>query len=242
MNAITPIPLGQIIPVPNMRVPKQGPQMMPFLLDFTNTAALEGSLRGAFDSGEFDFAQSIWIDNSQNNSTITISFPGAGPKGQDIQAQPLTQGYYPVCPVMGDGRFTVKTTQGITIPIAFYNVPMPYFTWGPVPGVLVVPTLSNVNEISAIAGPGDLQVVAGVALKTVKLYRCVLSVDSPSVVKFTDGPAGAIIAPPATLTAGGSLYLAPSGIPWGVTSAGNDLTLNFSAACNAYLGVGYVQN
>ncbi len=242
MNAITPIPLGQIIPVPNMRVPRQGSQMMPFLLDFTNTGALEGSLRGAFDSGEFDFAQSVWIDNKNNNSTVTISFPGAGPKGQDIQAQPLTQGYYPVSPVVGDGRFTATTTQGQTVPIAFYNVPMPYFTWGPVPGVLIVPALTNSNRIDAIGGAGDLQLVPGVALKTIKLYRAVLSVDSPTVVKFTDGPGGAIIAPPATLTAGGSLTLQPSGVQWGTTSAGNDLTLNFSAACNSYLGIGYVQS
>lgn len=241
MNAITPLPRGQIISVPNMRVPSQGAQAAPFVLDFTNVTALDGDLQGSYQTGVFDFVQSVFIDNKDNSSTFSLVFPGAGPKGQTIQAQPNSQGYYPCSPVMGDGRFVASTSQGQLVPIIFYNIPMPYVTWGPVPGVLVVPALTNaaLNLTPCIAG--DNQLVAGAPLKTVKLYRGMFSVANPTVLKFTDGPAGTLLFA-AQLTAGGSLTFQASGVPWLTGTVGKDLTLNSSAAVNMYGGYGYVQS
>lgn len=239
MTRLASLPLGQIIPVPNMRVPKQGAQAIPFICDFNIAQTLEGDLRGAFDSGVFDIVQSVFIDNKDNAGTFTLTMPGAGPNGSGvIQAQPYTQGYYPVSPAVGDGRFSVFSGDGEIVPVTFYNVPMPYFVWGPTPGVLIVPSLTNLPVLITPTINGDNQLVAGGA-NAIKLYRGVFSVDAPAVLKFTDGPGGALLFA-TQLTAGGSLFFQPSGIPWFVTTPGNDLTVNVSAAVNMYGGFGYV--
>lgn len=242
MNAIADLTKGSIVPVPNMRVPLQGAQAFPILLDHTANGTLDGDLSNGFYSGVFDYAQSVYIDNRNNASTFKLTFPGLGPNGFVVQAQPYTQGYYPVSMAMGDGRFSSNTTPGIKIAVVFYNVPMPYFTWGPVPGVLVTPALSNLNEVLAIGGAGNTQLVAGVGGKTIKLYRAIISVDANAVLKLTNGPGGALIAPPAPLVPYGSIALQVSGVPWGTCGDGDDLTMNLDAACNAYVGIGYVQD
>lgn len=242
MNALTPIKLGQIIPVPNMRVPKQGAQSLPIILDFTTLSALYGDLRPAFDSGEFDLVQSVFIDNSANSVSTTINFPGAGPKGQNVTAQPFSQGYYPVSPSVGDGRFTASSGGGVAVPIAFYNVPMPYVTWGPGTNAVVVPNLQNLPFDPLALGVGNTQLVPGVGGQTTKLYRGIMSVDGGTILKFTDGPGGTVLFS-AYLTAGGSLTFQASNVPWfNPTTAGNDLTLNSSAAVNLYGAIGYAQS
>ena len=226
-----------------MRKPEQQSQSLPLLLDFTNTAALEGDLASAFQSGVFDFAQSVFIDNLENASELTLNFPGAGPKGQNVTAQPFSQGYYPVSPAVGDGRFTATTSQGIVIPVTFYNVPMPYFTWGPAANAVIVPALQNLafNPLALILG--DNALVAGVGGKTIKVYRGMFQVDNATVLKFTDGPAGTVLMSGTLLTPGSALFFSATNVPWwNATTAGNDLTLNSSAAVNLYGGMGYVQS
>lgn len=232
---------GNIIAVPNMRLPEQGAQAVPVTLDFTANTTFDGDLSACFGTGVFDFAQSVFIDNKDNQTTLTLTFPGVGNRGQVIQVQPLTQGYYPISPGMGDGRFTAFTAGGQIIDVIFFNVAMPYFTWGPLPGVLVVPALSSRAFAPLALALGDNQLVAGVGGQTIKAYRGIFGVDNPAILKFTDGPGGTVLFT-ADLSALGSLTWQASGVPWITTGVGNDLTLNSSAAVNLYGGMGYVQS
>ncbi len=111
----------------------------------------------------------------------------------------------------------------------------------PVPGVTVTPPLNNSNFDVEPLIAGDNVLVAGVALKSVKLYRGIFTVGAATILKFTDGAAGTVLFT-AYLTAGGSLTFQPSGIPWITTSNGNALILNSSQAVNGYGGFGYVQS
>jgi hypothetical protein len=244
MNAITPIRLGGIIPVPNMRNPVQQSQSLPCPLDFTNAAALNGDLQGAFQTGVFDFVQSVFIDNSQNAASFSLVFPGAGPLGQTITAQPYSQGYYPCSPSVGDGRFVAITSQGQIVPVIFYNVAMPYFTWGPAPGVLIVPALTNAPLNFAPLAVGDNQIVAGALRTTIKTYRLWLAFGGNANVQFFDGASAGNV--PLTgiipMYPGGSITLQPSGVPWFTDAADTALVMKSDTASNCGGMIGYVQN
>src|SRR5262249_54912958 len=141
-----------------------------------------------FRAGEFDYVQSVFIDNKNNASTFSITFPGCPPAGHTIQAQPFTQGYYPVSPPVGDGRFYATAPNGQNVPVVFYNVPMPYVTWGPTPGVLVVPATVDIPIELAPAIAGDNVIVAAVALQKVRAYRLIINAVAPTNLKFWSGP------------------------------------------------------
>lgn len=241
MSAPALLRLGNIVPVPNMRVPLQGAQCAPFVADFTNTDTLEGDLRGAFDSGAFDYAQCIFIDNKDNASTFTLTMPGTGQKGFAIQAQPYSQGLYPITCPQGDGRFTAHTVQGQIISICFYNVPMPLYTSGPASGVLVVPALTNL-AVDTPSVNGNKVLIAGVALQTIKIYRMILDVDNPLNARFYSNAGGTLLFGPAFLTAGGSVTMQASGVPWMTTLAGQDYVVNGNAVVNMGGSIGYVQS
>ena len=163
-NPLLFIPLGNIIPVPNMRVPVQGAQALPIVVDLTVNTAVDGSLEAAYESGVFDFPQSVFIDNSGNGSTLTLLFPGAGPVGQSIVVQANWQGIFPSSPAMGDPRFSVSSAGGVKIPITFYNVPMPYFSWGPITATatFATPQASFTDRSGSITTGGTSQQLAAI--------------------------------------------------------------------------------
>jgi hypothetical protein len=243
MNILTPIKMGQIIPVPNMRKPKQGAQGLPIILDFSVGTSLQGDLTSAFLSGEFDFAQSVYIDNQDSSSTLVLTFPGGGPKGHRIIAQPFSQGYYPCSPSVGDGRFVATSAGGVQVPVTFYNVAMPFVTWGPTTNAVVVPTLQNVAFAPLMLNNGNNQLVAGIGGETVKFYRGIFQVDGAAILTWTDGPGGAVLFTVDLTVPGASATFQATNVPWwNATSVGNDLTLNSNAAVNLYGGFGYAQS
>lgn len=225
----------------NLAQPNAGSQAIAVPLDFTSTANIAVDLTQEFMDGVLDFVQSVYIDNADNPAPIDIIFNGA-PVPQRVRAQAFSQGWYAVAWPVGAGRVVAKTSQGQVVQVIFANYAMPYVVWGPAPGVTVVPPLINpaLNAVALGAG-SNTQLVAGIALETIKLFRGIFSVDAPTILKWTDGPGGAVLFT-AQLTAGGSIFFQPSGISWFVTSPGNDLTLNSSGACNLYGGFGYVQS
>lgn len=226
---------------PNLAAAAGGSQAISLTLDFTSSGVVPVDLTAEFSQGIIDFAQSIFIDNADNAANLDLTFTGA-PVAQRIRAQPFSQGWYAISWPKGAGRLVAQTAQGQKINVIFANFAMPYTTYGAVPGVLVVPNLTNpaLNAVALGAG-SNTQLVAGVPLQTIKLYRGIFSVDSPTVLKWTSGAGGTVLFT-AQLTAGGSIAFQPSGIPWFTTAVANDLTLNSSAACNLYGGFGYVQS
>lgn len=226
---------------PNLAQPDAGSQAIAVPLDFTLSPNIIVDITAEFLDGVIDFVQSVYIDNADNPAPVDLIFTGA-PKNQRIRAQAFSQGWYPVSWPKGAGRLTAASSQGQVIQAIFANYAMPYLTWGPAPGVTVVPPLTNIpiNVVPLGAG-SNTPLVGGVALQTTKLYRGIFSVDAPTVLKWTSGAGGAVLFT-AQLTAGGSVFFQPSGINWFVTAPGADLTLNSSAACNLYGGFGYVQS
>ncbi|HEX2999854.1 MAG TPA: DUF1859 domain-containing protein [Armatimonadota bacterium] len=226
---------------PNLALPVAGSMGISETLDFTAQTVLAIDLTAEYLDGKLDFIQSVFIDNADNSANCDLIFSG-GPIPQRIRALPFSQGWYPVSWPIGAARLAATSQGGIKVNVIFANFAMPYDTWAPLNGTFAVPALVNkaVNGLN-FPGAGNAQLVAGVAAQSVKLYRGIFSVDAPTILRWTDGPGGAVLFA-AQLTAGGSVTFQGSGVNWFNTSAGNDLTLNSSAACNVYGGFGYVQS
>ncbi len=224
-----------------LAMPSEGQRIIPARLDFQNVGSIETDLTEFLLSQKMSFVQSVYIDNSLNGSALDLRFIDGETGGYLITAQPYSQGWYPVAVPIGGVVFTATTAQGIIVPIKLANCAMPYFTWGALDGVPIVPALVNVGFEPLALGVGDNQLVAGVGGETVKLYRGLFNVDDFAVLKFTDGPGGAVLFS-AYLTPAGSLTLQASAAPQFSTGVGNALTLNSSAAVNLYGGFGYVRS
>jgi hypothetical protein len=86
-----------------------------------------------------------------------------------------------------------------------------------------------------LAGNGDNQVLAGVALQTIKVYGVLLYATAAAVnIKLTDGPGGTSfhgVAIP-LLSQGASWFMPIHGNPYWTGTVANALTLNLSAAQN----------
>lgn len=226
---------------PNLTLPAEGSRAITVALNFAAAAIIDGTLQAEMLDDKLQLIQSVWIDNADNSAVLDLTLYGA-PIPQRIRAQPYTQGWYPISWPLGNAKYRAASNSGSPVNVMFANFAMPYLVWGPPSGIIVVPALVNpaLNALN-YAGAGDKVLVAAVAAQSVKLYRGIFSVDSPTILRWTDGPAGAVLFA-AQLTAGGSVTFEVSGVPWFNTSAGNSLVLNSSAACNVYGGFGYVQS
>lgn len=216
--------------------PRQGNRELPITFDFSNASVLFDDLYPEQQASQIETIQSVYIDNSTNAAEFDLIINDT----QKIAAQPFTQGVYPV---MQQGACRVKalTSQGVKVPCIFSNTAKDYAAWGPVPGVSVVPPLTNRNFDVEPLILGDNVVVAAVGGQQVKLFRGIFSFGGGAVIKFTDGPGGTVLGS-FFVTAGGSITFQPSGIPWFVTSAGNALIMNASAAVNGFGTFGFQQN
>lgn len=217
--------------------PAQGNRELPVSLDFTGGAVVNGDLSGEMQHSQIESIQSIFIDNSLSSSSFTIQFPITG---QILFVPSFKQAILPVIEP-GAIRYIAKSNSGLQIPVIFSNTMKTYCVWGPADGTLTVPPLTNPAFAPLALINGDNVLVAGVAAKTIRMFRGVFNVGAATVLLFTDGPGGAVLFS-AFLTAGGSLTFQPTGIPWFNTSPGNSLVLNSSAAVNLYGGYGYVQS
>jgi hypothetical protein len=215
---------------------------LPLRLDFTTMGLVAYDLLETLQAGEMNFIQSVFIDNIDNAAPLILTVISNAPPFQRIVAQPYTQGWYPITFPLNSAQFTAQTSEGQTVDVIFCNHAMPYFTYGAVPGVLIVPPLTNPVVNYAAAGPSDHVLVAGALGKTTKLYRAIINIDAPTTLTITDGAGGAVLIGPFFLTTGGSFTLAPSGIPWLTGSVNTDLVLHATAAANVGGGIGYVQS
>jgi hypothetical protein len=222
-----------------MMQPLEGSKSMEVILDFTTTPTFTDDLGEEMSKAQLSFVQSVWIDNSQNAAQFTINFAGTN-LGQTVTVDPYHRGMYPVTAPAGVLRYRAGGGQGTRVPIIFYNCAMPYFDWGPTPGVLITPNLlpKVINLKPAVAGNNVL--IPGAVGKVTAVYRGIVSIDNPSLLQFTDGAGGALLFP-VQLTAGGSLTWQASGVPWIIGSVGSDIVLNSSAAVNIYGPLGYTQ-
>lgn len=223
---------GSAIPAQAGYAP-ENPAFLPFTLDFTTLGTLNMDLLRHQERGRLKFTQSVYIDNSNNFSGLTLTFVGTG---QVIIAPPLTQGDYPIKIGTGPIRFSAVAAIGQKVSLIFSNMPAQGYLWSTGGNVTIIPfaPLVLVN--------GNNQLVPGLAGTTVKLWRGMFEVDGPAILKFTDGPGGALLWS-VDLTTLGSVSFNQQQFPWFATlTKGNDFTLNSNAVVNLYGGFGYQQS
>lgn len=220
--------------------PTQGNRELPITLDFTNVGSITDSLYNEQQASQIEAVQSMFIDNSQNNAPFIIQFRKTQ---QRIVAQALTQGIYPVIEP-GACEYTATTTPGIKIPVCFSNMQKDLAIWGPIPGVVVVPPLTNLAVELAPGANGDNILVAGVANQTIKVYRMILAFGAGVNAKWFSNPQATNHPLTGTfpMFAGGSMTMEPSGIPWFTTQAGESLNLALNGAVNVGGIIGFVQS
>lgn len=223
--------------------PEEGRKAIPIVLDFTNIGVVTGDLEQEMTSGNFSNVQTVWVDNSLNAAPLLLINQQFGTLGHTVQVQAFEQGYFPF-PCEGPLYYVAQTAQGIKISIEFLNHAMPYVQWGPAAGVTVTPVLTNIPIELAAAAIGDNVLVAGVLGQSIKVYRMLFVTAQPTNIKFWSNPAATAHALSGTLdfTAGGSMTIQPSGIPWFTTQAGESFNMNSSAAVNIGGVLGYVQS
>lgn len=220
--------------------PKSGNKELPVPLDFTAVGVINDGLYQEQSQSQIETIQCVYIDNSQNNAPFSIRFRKTQ---QLIVAQALTQGIYPVIEP-GAIEYQASTTPGIIIQLIFSNSAKPYAVWGPVPGVTVVPVLTNAPLNFQPLAAADNTLIAGVPLKTIKVYRMLVTFGAGSNVEFFSGPSAGLnnLSGIINMFAGGSIMLQPSGIPWFVTAVGDGFVMNSSGAVNMGGLIGYVQS
>lgn len=224
----------------NGAVADNGSLGISYALDFTEGAAINGDLTYEMLDGKIAFLQSIYIDNADNSATMDLILYGA-PVPLRIRAQPYTQGWYPLAYPIGSGRFMARSQAGVVVNAIFSNFMMPYTTWGPADGALVVPATVNVGLSPLALAAGDNVLVAGQPGETVRLYKAMFEPDAAVTFKLTDGPGGAVLFS-ALLAQNGSATLQGSGVPWAATTPGNSLVVNVNDPCNLYGVYGYAQD
>ena len=105
-----------------------------------------------------------------------------------------------------------------------------------------VPTAAAMTSASLnISSSGDNTVVSAQSGQTVRLHKLLLVAVGAVNVKFKDG-AGTDLTPALPLQAGGSIVLDFDGEPWFVTSSGNALIINLSAAVQVSGRLYYTQS
>lgn len=101
---------------------------MPDLFDFTPAGLVSITRDYGLEQmqGAIDFFQAVYVDNSLNASAVTFTFSGMQYK---IVVKPNTQGIYPVLVNVGGMGVTVTATNGVKVPVIFFNVQQPYLNW-----------------------------------------------------------------------------------------------------------------
>jgi hypothetical protein len=85
----------QVSLVSNGLVPDDGRRAIPITLDFTGADITQYifDYQNMQSRGFMSMVQTVYVDNSANSNALVITVGGTG---QQIQAPPNTQGYYPV--------------------------------------------------------------------------------------------------------------------------------------------------
>lgn len=101
---------------------------MPDLFDFSPAGLVSITRDYANEQmqGNIEFLQSMYIDNSLNASAVTFVFAGMQYK---IVCKPNFQGVWPVLLPIGAASLTVTATNGVKVPVIFFNVPQTYWNW-----------------------------------------------------------------------------------------------------------------
>lgn len=116
--------------VQNLQIPAEGPKAIPLTLDFSVAASYTLNLQNVEARTYISQVQSVYLDNSDNTASLTVSMPGTN---QKITITPNRQGYFNVsCP---NPVVMVFTSQGgVVVQVQLFNFPQINHDWPTITG------------------------------------------------------------------------------------------------------------
>jgi hypothetical protein len=121
------MPARMSFALPNTAKPVSGPVGVNVLFDFTVNNNISGDLALEQMQGVIDYIQSIYIDNSLNGKSISITFSGTQ---QTITIKAGQQALLPVIAASGKLSWTaVSNGAAVVVPTIMMNQPQNPFLW-----------------------------------------------------------------------------------------------------------------
>lgn len=121
------MPARMSFQLPNTQKPTQGPCAVNVALDFTAVDNVSGDLALEQSSGTLEYVQSIFIDNSLNTKSLSITFSGLGYK---ITVKAGQQGLFPVVIPNGTVSWRAQSVgAAVLVPCIMFNVEQTPFLW-----------------------------------------------------------------------------------------------------------------
>lgn len=138
--------------ISNGLAPAQGPKGLSLNLDFSAAVTIRGDFLLEETQGIIQGIQSVFVDNSQNASAVTITF---GVTQQRLVIPANSQLTAPVFAV-DQLSFTATSVGAVIVPVTFLNVPMPFASWGSVTvNSTLVPTTGVYTDRSGSIAVGN---------------------------------------------------------------------------------------
>lgn len=158
--------------------PRSGNRELPILIPLSVFSPVSDNLQPEMSASQIETIQSVFIDNSQNPDTLTLTLISAL-GNQTLVAQPNTQGVYPVM-CSGALAYIAASAGGVNVPVIFSNTAKPLFVWGPAvfqqAGFQPAPNQGNFANISAVLAVGG----TSQQLTPVNLARKRIIIENPS--------------------------------------------------------------
>ncbi len=95
--------------VSNLRVPAQGPRVLPFELDFASVASISGEVASEIIADDISWVQSAWIDNTDNAADFELEILITG---QRVFVQAGAQASVPIFAATGTLQYVARSTAG----------------------------------------------------------------------------------------------------------------------------------
>ena len=113
-------------PVAFGEYPVKGSRSMPQTLDFSAENPVNINLTFEQESKRLEFVQALYLDNSANPATLSVSMKGTG---QSISIPAGWQGYVPVLATADNCRISFSTAGTPLVPVQFLSFPVPLALW-----------------------------------------------------------------------------------------------------------------
>lgn len=142
--------IGDPFKVSNMIVPRGGPKIVPVRLDFQGTDEIIVDGNQVVTQGKIEYIQTIYIDNSNNTSPLSIE---CDITGQRITIPANAQGNFNLF-MPNNPRFIVTTAGNFVIEMFFCNFPLMPSVWSTVAaGGSVAISGGTLDAVTAITDP-----------------------------------------------------------------------------------------
>lgn len=114
-----------VIQTLNGALPCEGPKALPFIMDFSAFSEFDIDLTQQYQQGQFTTLQAIYIDNSANGSTLTVTVNGTG---QTIVAPKNSCGYY-ILLMPQPPKLAITTAGVVKVYVSLMNFYIPPYVW-----------------------------------------------------------------------------------------------------------------